>query len=162
MPVRALPQRLIRGAPRLALNNMDGAQMLMRLACAAPFSAHDVRPPLPMVQRPRGPPEVDAAGPVPLCTALGRLLDAIALPRHLMRPYANAWAVWSYRTICELAGVYTCASRSAKRFMPCILCAPAGGAAAAGRPRPGALGGPEDDLHHCAVDHSPPPSPERG
>ena len=143
-------------------DTMDGAQMLMRLACAAPFSAHDVRPPLPMVQRPRGPPEVDAAGPVPLCTALGRLLDAIALPRHLMRPYANAWAVWSYRTICELAGVYTCASRSAKRFMPCIFCAPAGGAAAAGRPRPGALGGPEDDLHHCAVDHSPPPSPERG
>ena len=142
-------------------DTMDGSQLLMRLLCAAPFSAHDVRPPLPMVARPRGAPQADAAGPMPLCTALGRLLDATVLPRHRARPYANTWLAWSHRLACDLAGVYTCASGSAARYMPCTACPPAAGAAAGGGHQPGSLDGPEDDLHHCAAD-SAPPSPPRG
>ena len=56
---------------------------------------------------------------MPLCRALGTLLDATVLPRHCMRPYANAWLTWSHRHIAELAGAFACTSRSPKRFLPC-------------------------------------------
>jgi hypothetical protein len=134
LPLRtSLPARAINTPDEVAAadwDTMDGSQLLMRLLCAAPFSAHDVRPPLPMVARPRGAPQADAAGPMPLCTALGRLLDATVLPRHRARPYANIWLAWSHRLACDLAGVYTGASGSAARYMPCTACPPAAGAAA--------------------------------
>jgi len=58
--------------------------------------------------------------------------------------------MWAYTRICELAGVYTCASGSTVRHLPCVLCAEA-------EEHPD---GPsvafsdidEDDLHHCRVD----------
>ena len=100
----------------------DGAQLLMRLLCAAPFSAHDVRQPTSMKKNSER--EI-SGGPVPviegmpMCHALGTLLDATVLPRHCMRPYANAWLTWSHRHIAELAGAFACTARSPNRFLPC-------------------------------------------
>ena len=128
---------------------MDGSQLILRLLCAAPFSAHDCRPSQPLRRHPRHA-YAPVAADLPLCTAFGRLLDATRLPRHILRPYANAWLMWAYTRICELAGVYTCASGSTVRHLPCVLCAEA-------EEHPD---GPsvafsdidEDDLHHCGVD----------
>jgi len=137
-------------------DTIDGAQLLMRLLCAAPFSAHDVRPPAAMQRRPRRAAAPDIAGPMPLCTAFGRLLDATVLPRHRMRPYANAWLAWAYRRVCELAGVYDCAS-VAVQHTPCVLCGTqAGEAGAAGRQALGALNDADDDLHPREAGPAPP------
>jgi hypothetical protein len=132
-------------------DSVDGAQLLIRLLCAVPFSAHDIRAPAAMARLPRqGQPAaaVHAAAvhehqPLPACSALATLLDTLALSRHLMRPFANAWLAWSVRQISELAGTYTCASRSATRNFPCPICEEAGHAAATYS---------EDDIHECPID----------
>ena len=121
---RAALEAAVKGA---AWNTADGSQLLLRLLCATPFSAHDVRQPLPMSQNPRGtaadPPGVQ---PMPLCHAFGSLLDATVLPRYRMRPYANAWLTWSCQRLTELAGAFACAGSAPKRYMPCTECGNAG------------------------------------
>ena len=137
---------------------MDGAQLLMRLLCAAPFSAHDVRQQELMRQRPRGDHRfVAAMEPLPLCTAFDAFLDATTLPRYRMRPYANAWLSWSYKRIAELAGVFACAGNAGKRFMLCRLCIPAVGAAAveAARAVDGAPALFEPTTAGCGVERGP-------
>ena len=126
----------------------DGAQMLMRLLCASPFSAHDVRQPAAMVRHPRGGVAVPVVDDMPLCRALGTLLDLTVLPRHRRRSYANAWLVWAHRCIRELAGAFACTARSPKPFLPCVepRCLSAA--------RTAADADDEDGIDRCAVEYS--------
>ena len=119
--VKAACEALTTVVTKANWESADGAQLLMRLLCAAPLSAHDVRKPTSMKKDERvtvGEP-LPIIGDMPLCRALGTLLDATVLPRHRMRPYANAWLAWSHRHIAELAGAFACTARSPKQFLPC-------------------------------------------
>lgn len=127
-------------------DTVDGTQLLMRLLCGAPFSGRDIRDPAPMTTRPR---RTDAAadfGPLPLCTAFAAVLDLTVLPRYLMRAYANTWLRWAHRQVRELAGIFTCASRSASKFIPCSICSHDA------QSETSTASTNELDLHECAVD----------
>ena len=133
-------------------NTTDASQLILRMLCATPFSAHDVRQPRAMVRHPRGtdahPPKVEN---MPLCRALGHLLDMTVLPRYRARPYATAWLAWAYHRVTELAGALACATEAptSKRHMPCTECAEAN------RPAPPVDNAhAEADLDECAVGHA--------
>lgn len=127
-------------------DTIDGTQLLMRLLCGAPFSGRDIRDPGPMTARPRGAAAAADFGPLPLCTAFAAVLDLTVLPRHLMRAYANTWLRWAHRQVRDLAGIFTCASRSASKFIPCSICN------LDAQSEANAESTDELDLHECAVD----------
>ncbi len=101
-------------------DSVDGTQLLVRLLLATPFSAMDVRQPLDMRLHPVAAGAPAAVGPMPVCQALGALLDVTVLPRYAMRSYANAWLTWSHARIVELAGAYCCSGGAAKQYARCM------------------------------------------
>lgn len=60
--------------------------------------------------------------------------------------YANTWLRWAHRQVRELAGIFTCASRSASKFIPCSICSHDA------QSETSTASTNELDLHECAVD----------